>query len=101
MTKSKYYLFKIKAQEFPLWFSGNEPYQYPRGHGFDPWPCSAGQESGTAVSVGVGCRRGLDPVLLWLWGRLAAAAPTGPLDWEPPYATGAALEKTKRQNKIK
>ena len=28
-----------------------------------------------AVSCGVGCRRGLDPVLLWLWCRLAATAP--------------------------
>ena len=26
-----------------------------------------------------------------------AAAPTGPLAWEPPYAVGAALEKAKRQ----
>ena len=31
-----------------------------------------------------------DPALLWLWRRLAATAPTGPLAWEPPYATGAA-----------
>ena len=38
-----------------------------------------------------------DPVLLWLWCRLVAAAPTGPLAWEPPYAAGAALEKAKRQ----
>ena len=27
-----------------------------------------------------------DPALLWLWHRLAAAAPTGPLAWELPYA---------------
>ena len=33
----------------------------------------------------------LDLVLLWLWGRLAAAAPIRPLAWEPPYVVGAAL----------
>ena len=42
-----------------------------------------------------------DPALLWLWRRSTAAAPTGPLAWEPPFATGAALEKAKRQNKTK
>ena len=36
-----------------------------------------------------------DLVLLWLWCRLAATALIGPLAWEPPYAVGAALEKTK------
>ena len=30
-----------------------------------------------------------DPVLLWLWCRLAAAAPIGALAWELPYAVGA------------
>ena len=49
------------------------------------------------MSCGVGYRRGLDPKLLWLWHRLAATAPNGPLAWEPPYAVGAALEKAKRQ----
>ena len=40
-------------------------------------------------------------VLLWLWCRLVAIAPIGPLAWEPPHAMGVALEKMKRQNKIK
>ena len=30
-----------------------------------------------------------------------AAAPITPLAWEPPYAAGAALEKTEKQNKKK
>ena len=51
------------------------------------------------MSYGVGLRRGLDPVLLWLWHRLVATAPTGPLAWEPPYAAGAAQEMAKRQKK--
>ena len=45
-------------------------------------------------------RRGSDPVLLWLWHRLVATAPTRPLAWEPPYAASAALEMAKR-HKIK
>ena len=56
--------------------------------------------SSIAVSCGVGCRRSLDPVLLWLWHRPAATALIGPLAWEPPYAAGAAQEiatTTKRQ----
>ena len=55
--------------------------------------------SGVAVSCGVGCRRGSDPALLWLWRRPAATAPIRPLAWEPPYAVGAAQEMAKRQNK--
>ena len=53
------------------------------------------------MSCGVGRRCGLDPALLWLWHRLAAPAPTGPLAWEPPSAAGAALEMAKRQKKKK
>ena len=44
------------------------------------------------MSCDVGCRCGSDPALLWLWRRLAAAAPIGPLAWEPPYAEGVALK---------
>ena len=51
------------------------------------------------MSCGVGHRRGSDPELLWLWRRSAATAPIRPLAWEPPYATGVALEKAKRQKK--
>jgi len=49
------------------------------------------------VSCDIGHRRSLDPVLLWLWGRPAATAPIRPLAWEPPYAEGVALEKTKKK----
>ena len=54
------------------------------------------------MSRGVGCRRSLDPELLWLWRRPGATAPIRPLAWGPPYAAGAALEmakKTKQTNK--
>jgi len=44
------------------------------------------------VSCGVGRKCLSDPVLLWLWHRLAATARIGPLAWEPPYASGVALK---------
>ena len=47
------------------------------------------------MSCGVGCRCSLDPVLLWLWCRLAAAAPIRPLAWELPYVMGVALKNKK------
>ena len=51
------------------------------------------------MSCGVGCRRGSDPALLWLWCRLVARALIQPLAWEPPCATGAAQEMAKRPKK--
>jgi len=48
---------------------------------------------GDPALLSVSC--GSDSVLLWLWPKLAATAPIRPLAWEPPYATGAALEKEK------
>ena len=50
------------------------------------------------MSCGVGLRFDSDLALLWLWCRQAATAPIRPLAWEPPYATGAALKKTKQNN---
>ena len=53
----------------------------------------------------MGHRCGLDPELLWLWCRLAAAAaPIQPLAWDLPYAAGVALtrkEKKKRKKQKK
>ena len=63
------------------------------------------------MNCGVGCKRGSDLALLWLWRRPVATAPIQPLAWEPPYAVGVAQEiattttkkkkKTKRQKKKK
>ena len=64
---------------------------------FSSWPCSAGWESGIAVSCGVGGRGSSDPELLWLWYRPAAAALIWPLAWEPPYAKGATLKKAEKR----
>ena len=36
-----------------------------------------------------------EPKLLWLWHRVAAAAPVWPLAWELPYDVGAALRRQK------
>ena len=50
------------------------------------------------MSYGIGHRRSLDPKLLWLWRRSAAAALIQLLAWNLPYAVDAALKK---QNKTK
>ena len=47
------------------------------------------------MSCGVDGECGLDPVLLWLWRRPAAAAPILPLAWELSDAAGVALKKDK------
>ena len=52
------------------------------------------------MSCDVGHRHGLDPLLLWLWHRLAAIAPIGSLAWEPPYAVGVALKRQKDKKLI-
>ena len=49
------------------------------------------------MNYGVGHRRGSDLALLW--HRPVATAPTGPLTWEAPYATGAALKKKKKEKR--
>ena len=44
---------------------------------------------------------GLDPPLLWLWCRPAAAAQIQPLTWELPYAAGAALREKQTNKKVR
>ena len=51
------------------------------------------------MSCGVGHRCSLDLALLWLWRRPAATAVITPLAWEPPHASGVALEKAKKKKK--
>ena len=51
------------------------------------------------MSCGVDWRCSSGPALLWLWHRPAATVLIRPLAWEPPYATGAALEKGKKKKK--
>ena len=58
-------------------------------------PASLPLEAGRGNSVWV-----KDPVLLWLWCRLAAVASIRPLAWDSPYALGAALNR-KKQNKTR
>ena len=57
--------------------------------------------SSVAVSCGEGRSCSSDPVLLWLWCRLTAAAPIHPLDWQLPCAVGMALRKPKKKKKKK
>ena len=53
--------------------------------------------SSIAASCGIDSKCGLDPALLWLWHRSAAAAPVRPLARELPYASGAALKGKKEE----
>ena len=48
--------------------------------------------------LGVACRCGSDPALLWLWRKLAAVALIQHLAWESPYAAGVALKSKKEGN---
>ena len=41
-----------------------------------------------------------DLALPWLWCRLTAPGPAGPLAWDSPYAMGAALKRPKKKKKI-
>ena len=52
-----------------------------------------------AVSCSIGDRRSSDPLLLWLWHRLAAKAQIHPLAWELQYALGVAVKKPKKKKK--
>ena len=55
--------------------------------------CSVSKGSGAAASCSSGCRCDWDPVLPWMWCRLAAAAGIQPLAWELPYASSMTEKK--------
>ena len=50
------------------------------------------------MSYGVGCSRGSDPMMLWLWCRPTATALIRPLAGELPYATNVALKEKKKKS---
>ena len=51
------------------------------------------------MSCGGRRRCSLDPELLWLWCRRAAAALMQPLAWELPYAAHVALKSKAKQER--
>ena len=57
--------------------------------------------SSLAVSCGGVCRHVLDPALLWLWYKPAAAASIQALAWELPYAACTAQKDKKTKTKTK
>ena len=57
------------------------------------WSLALLPGQGSSIAKREGCRLGWDLVLLWLWLRLAAAAPIRPLAWELPHTAGVALKR--------
>ena len=53
-------------------------------------------EPSVTVSCGVDCSRGLDPTLLWLWCRPAAAAVIPLGNFHMQYAVGVAPPQKKK-----
>ena len=51
-------------------------------------------------SCGVGCRRGLDPMLLWLWCRLTAATLIWSLETSICHKCGPKMQKKKKKKKV-
>ena len=62
-------------------------------------PCSVGLRIWRCCELWCRSHYGSDPVLLWLWRRLVAAAWIQSLAWELPYAVGAALKGRKTKKK--
>ena len=62
-------------------------------------PLTVGQRPNIAMSCGVGCRCGSNPVLLWLWYRPAAIALSYSSESTP--SLGAILKKDKTKTKTK
>ena len=56
----------------------------------------AGPAQWSCRDCGVGCKCGWEPVLLWLWCRLAAVALIQHLAWELPHVTDVALKRRKK-----
>ena len=84
-----------------LWHSRRNPTSIRKDSGSIPGLAQWVQGLGAAMSRSVGRRCCSDPALLWVWCRLAAAAPIRPLAWELLYAAGEALQSKKNQNQRK
>ena len=64
-----------------------------------PGPAQWVNDPALPVIWGVGRRHSSDPALLWLWNRLAAAAPIRLLAWEPQNAESATVKRPEKKKK--
>ena len=84
--------------ETPAGTSGNAPAGSSRCGAVEMNLTSKHEDAGSNSGF-THCIKGL--ALLWLWCRLAAAAPMRPLAWELPYAADVALESKAKKKKKK
>ena len=63
------------------------------------WPRAVGERIQRCHELWCRSQARLSSGLLWLWHREAAAAPSQPLAWERPYATGMAFKRPKKEKK--
>ena len=100
-TKSHDYLFFSAVRTLTTYFLRNSPICDMQ------WNIRSSHHSSVATNLpsiheDAGLIPGLaqwvkDMALLWLLRRPATIALNRPLAWEPPYAVGAALKKTKKK----
>ena len=89
---------KSDTWEFPLWLSElRTRHRVPEAAGSIPSPTQRVKDPALPQAV----VQIADLSLLWLWRRLAAAAPIQPLALELTYATGVALKRKKEENHFK
>ena len=93
---------KTKYTEFPFGSVVTKPTSNHEDAGESLASGSVGSGFGIAMSFSLGHRCGLDPALLWLWCKPAAAALISNLiAWELPYPLGAALKIQRRRRRRK
>ena len=92
---SFWYLLIFSIWEFPLWLSGLRTQLVSMRLWVPSLASLSGLRIWHATICSIGYRCGSDLTLLWLWCRMAVAAPTQHLAQEFPYATDEALNRKK------
>ena len=89
----------VHCWQFLLWLSGLRIWLASMRMRVWSLALLSGLKDHVTESCCVGSGRSSDPLLPWLWRRLAAAAPIRPLGWERPYAVGMDTKRQKRKKR--